>query len=149
MHMARTRHKIPTGLTIEDRFIAYGALSLSLRQFLLLLGGTAIGYGGVWQGWSALPAPLRACVAFVPPLLALAVALARPSGRALESWAFVLLRHWSRPRVAIWSPRPPRPADWRSAGPGWAELPTTGVGTRATDTAGGKARGDASKEVSR
>ena len=124
--MARTRHKIPTGLTIEDRFIAYGALSLSLRQLMLLLGGAAIGYGGVWQGLPALPAPLRAVVALLPLLLALAVALAQPGGRAPESWAFVLLRHWSRPRVAVWSPRPPRLADWRPVGPDWAELPATG-----------------------
>ncbi len=124
--MSRTRHKIPTGLAVEDRFITYGALSLSVRQFLLLLGGAAVGYGGVWQGAATLPWPLRACLALLPPLLALVVALARPGGRAPESWAFVLLRHWSRPRVAVWCPRPPRPADWRTVGPDWAELPTTG-----------------------
>lgn len=147
--MSRSRHKIPTGLTVEDRLIAYGALSLTTRQFLLLLGGAAIGYGGVWQGWDALPALPRAGVALIPPLLALMVALARPGGRALESWAFVLLRHWSRPPVAVWRPRSPRPEDWRPAGPDWAELPPTGVSTPMVDPRGDRARDCADAEVPR
>ena len=40
--MSRSRHKIPTGLAVEDRLIAYGALSLTTRQFLLLLGGVFV-----------------------------------------------------------------------------------------------------------
>jgi hypothetical protein len=145
--MSRSRHKIPTGLTVEDRLIAYGALSLTTRQFLLLLGGAAIGYGGVWQGWSALPALPRAGVALVPVLLALVVALARPGGRPVESWAFVLLRHWSRPRVAVWCPRPPSPEDWRAVGPDWAELPTSGVSAPKADPRGDLARDSAGVEV--
>lgn len=147
--MSRSRHKIPTGLTVEDRLIAYGALSLTTRQFLLLLGGAAIGYGGVWQGWDALPALPRAGVALIPPLLALVVALARPGGRALESWAFVLLRHWSRPRVAVWCPRPPRLEDWRLVGPDWAHLPATGVAVPASGPRGDKPRDADGVEVSR
>lgn len=147
--MSRSRHKIPTGLTVEDRLIAYGALSLTTRQFLLLLGGAAIGYGGVWQGWSALPALPRAGVALVPVLLALVVALARPGGRPVESWAFVLLRHWSRPRVAVWRPRPPRHEDWRLVGPDWAELPATGVAAPASGLRGEGSCDDDGAEVSR
>lgn len=147
--MSRSRHKIPTGLAVEDRLIAYGALSLTTRQFLLLLGGAAIGYGGVWQGWHALPALPRAGVALVPPLLALVVALARPGGRPVESWAFVLLRHWSRPRVAIWCPRPPRPEDWRTRGPDWAELPAAGLAHQLPDSHRGSARDNTGAEVPR
>lgn len=139
--MSRTRHKIPTGLAVEDRLFSYGAISLTTRQFLLLLGGAAIGYGGVWQGWSGLPALPRVGIALIPLLLAAVVALARPGGRPLEAWVFVLLRHWSRPRVAVWRPRPPRPDDWRPVGPDWAELPATGGATATAASRGG--RGDA------
>lgn len=147
--MSRTRHKIPTGLTVEDRLFSYGAISLTTRQFLLLLGGAAIGYGGVWQGWSGLPAPPRVGIALIPLLLAAVVALARPGGRPLESWVFVLLRHWSRPRVAVWRPRPPRPEDWRLVGPDWAELPAAGVAAPASGPRGEQSRDDVGAEVSR
>ena len=33
------------------------------------------------------------------------LALWRPAGRPLEDWAFVLLRFWAVPRVAVWRPR--------------------------------------------
>ncbi len=122
--MSRTRHKIPTGLAVEDRFIAYGALSLSFRQFLILLGGAAVGYGGVWQGQPDLPVTVRAGTALLPPLLALVVALARPGGRPLESWLFVLARFSYRSRVTLWRPRPPQLADWQPTGPDWADVPS-------------------------
>ena len=120
--MARTRHKIPTGLTVEDRFIAYGSLSLSLRQLMLLLAGAAAGYGGIWKGLIGLPDLPRAALALAPPLLALAWALARPGGRPLEQWGFVVARHATRPSVAVWRPREPRVADWRPVAPAWAGL---------------------------
>jgi hypothetical protein len=120
--MPRARHKIPTGLAVEDRFIAYGSLSLSLRQFTLLLAGVAAGYGGIWKGWVGLPDPPRVALALVPPLVALAWALARPGGRPLEQWAFVVARHATRPPVAVWRPREPRALDWRPVAPSWAGL---------------------------
>ena len=97
--MAPTRHKIPTGLTVEDRFITYGSFSLSLREFLLLLAGAAVGYGGVWKGWPGAPAPLRAVAAALPVVAALALALARPGGRPPEQWAFIVARYWRLPRT--------------------------------------------------
>ncbi len=139
--MSRARHKIPTGLTVEDRLFSYGAISLTTRQFLLLLGGAAIGYGGVWQGWSTCP-PCRAPASPSSALPSPPSSRWRaPDGRPLESWAFVLLRHWSRPSVAVWRPRPPRPDDWRPVGPDWAEVPATGGATGTADAHGG--RGDA------
>lgn len=39
-------------------------------------------------------------------MIAVAVmAVWRPAGRPMEDWAFVLLRYWAVPRVAIWRPR--------------------------------------------
>lgn len=131
--MARTRHKIPTGLTVEDRFIAYGSLSLSLRQLMLLLAGAAAGYGGVWKGLPGLPDPVRAALALIPALLALAWALARPGGRPLEQWGFVVARHAARPAVAVWHPREPRAADWRPVAPAWAGLDPVPTWPRAGD----------------
>jgi hypothetical protein len=34
------------------------------------------------------------------------VALWRPAGRPFEDWAFVLLRYWAIPRIAVWRIRP-------------------------------------------
>ncbi len=120
--MSRTRHKIPTGLTIEDHFITYGALALSLRQFMLLLGGAATGYGGIWQGLADLPIPPRAALALVPPLLALVWALARPGGRPVERWAFVIVRYAIRPAIGVWRPRAPRAADWAPVASSWVGI---------------------------
>lgn len=103
--MARQRHAIPTGLAVEDRFIAYGAYSLSLRQFLILVAGVALGYG-LWRGHSALPLPVR--VALVAAVLAVAVALAlvRPADQPLERWAFVIARYRHTRAPALWRPVP-------------------------------------------
>lgn len=120
--MTRTRHKIPTGLTIEDRFISVGSLSLSVPELAVTLVGAAVGYGGVWKGLPGLPAPVRTVAAILPPLAALAAALARPGGRPLTHWLFVTARYQGRPRVAVWRPRAPRPAEWRTTGAGWAGL---------------------------
>ena len=46
--MTRQRHAIPTGLAVEDRFLTYGAYSLSMRQFLILVAGVALAYG-LWK----------------------------------------------------------------------------------------------------
>ncbi len=62
------------------------------------------------------------------------VALWRPAGRPLEDWAFVLLRYWSIPRVAVWRPREvPVEIDDTSPGyevvvpePVWTDRPVTG-----------------------
>jgi hypothetical protein len=118
--MIPARHIIPTGLAVEDRFITYGAFALSLRQCFLLLGGAATGYGGVWQGLSSLPVPLRLGAALTPSIIALTVAFVRPGGRQPEDWLFILARYWCLPRRTVWRPRAPEPVDWASANTGWA-----------------------------
>lgn len=120
--MTRARHKIPTGLTVEDRFISLGSLSLSVPELAVTLVGAAVGYGGVWKGLPDLPASVRAVAAILPPLAALVAALARPGGRPLTYWLLVIARYLGQPRVAVWRPRAPRPAEWRTTGAGWAGI---------------------------
>ena len=106
--MTRPRHQIPTGLAVEDRFISYGAFSLSFRQLLVLVSGSAAGYG-LWKGQDGLPLALRAGLAALPPLAAALVALVQPAGRPVEQWLFVLARY-RRARVpALWRPRAVHP----------------------------------------
>ena len=93
------RHEIPTHLNVADKAF----LGLTMRQLLTAAIGLALAYGAT----SDLPVPL------LGRLLTGAVVLAgtgllvlwRPHGRAAEEWAFVLLRFWATPRVAVWRPR--------------------------------------------
>lgn len=139
--MARVQHKIPTGLTVEDRFITYGSLSLSPRQFLLLLGGVAVGYGGMWKSLPGLPVPLRAGAALLPPLITLVFALVQPAGRPLEGWAFILARYWRQPRTSVWRPRAPQPTDWRPLDADWAGMAPQLAWSVAADTVTVRERG--------
>ena len=105
--MTRQRHAIPTGLAVEDRFIAYGAYSLSVRQFLVLVAGVALAYG-LWKGHPGLPLPLRAAVAVAVLAVAVVGALARPDGQSLERWAFLLAHYRRTCAPALWRPLPSR-----------------------------------------
>lgn len=112
--MSRQRYAIPTGLAVEDRFIAYGAYSLSMRQFLTLVAGVALGYG-LWKGHPELPFALRTAVAAAVLAAAAAVALVRPAGQPLERWLFVLARYRRTRAPSLWRPLPPRPGARREA----------------------------------
>ena len=105
--MTRQRHAIPTGLAVEDRFLTYGAYSLSLRQFLILVAGVALAYG-LWKDHPELPLPLRAAAAAATLALAAVVALARPAGQSLDRWVFVLARYRRTRAPAPWRPLPSR-----------------------------------------
>ena len=48
---------------------------------------------------------IRFAAAGIVLVLVALLALWRPAGRPLEDWAFVLLRYWAVPRVAVWRPR--------------------------------------------
>ncbi len=95
------RHEIPTHLNVEDKAFA----GLTMRQLLTVAVGLALAYGAATE--PPLPAPLR-LIAATLVLVAVAVfSLWRPAGRPLEDWAFILLRYWAVPRVAVWRPRFP------------------------------------------
>lgn len=112
--MTRQRHAIPTGLAVEDRFIAYGAYSLSMRQFLILVAGVALAYG-LWKDHPDVPLPLRAALTVSTLAVAAIVALARPAGQPLERWAFVLARYRRTRAPALWRPLPARAGESRAA----------------------------------
>ena len=138
--MTPQRHAIPTGLAVEDRFLSYGAYSLSMRQFLILMAGIALAYG-LWKDHPGLALPLRAALAAATLALAAVVALAHPGGQPLERWAFVLARYRRTRAPALWRPLPPPPDARRArdvALVGLTPPPRWGNAAPSDETAGGR-----------
>jgi hypothetical protein len=102
-----TKHTVPTHMNVPDKVLTMGSVSLTARQFLILLIGSSLGYN-LWHQLQTLSlyAPVgqavRLCIALAPALLALALALAQIAGRPLEVWFFVLLRYWYQPKRFVW-----------------------------------------------
>ncbi len=141
--MTRQRHAIPTGLAVEDRFLTYGAYSLSMRQFLILVAGIALAYG-LWKDHPDLPLPLRAASAAATLAVAAIVALARPAGQSLDRWAFVLARYRRTRAPAPWRPLPSRVGERRAADAalvGLTPTPRWGQGVGSADTHDGEGVG--------
>jgi len=93
------RHEIPTHLNVEDKAFA----GLTMRQLMTAAVGLGLAYGMASE--PPLPMAVRFTVAGVVLVLVALLALWRPAGRPLEDWAFVLLRYWAVPHVAVWRPR--------------------------------------------
>ncbi len=93
------RHEIPTHLSVEDKAFA----GLTMRQLMTAAVGLGLAYGAVSE--PPIPLPLRLIAAGLVLAAVALFALWRPAGRPLEDWAFVLLRYWAVPRVAVWRPR--------------------------------------------
>lgn len=115
--MSLPRHEIPTHLNVEDRAF-YG---LSVRQVMYLTAGFSVGYG-LWNQESQIPVELRLALAIACALVAITLALVRPSGRGFEEWGVVVLRYLAIPRCSVW-----RPSDVISDGDqagtsGWIDL---------------------------
>jgi hypothetical protein len=130
------RHEIPTHLNVEDKAFA----GLTMRQLMTVAVGLGLAYGASNQLPLPMPAPV-AVAAIV--LIAVAVfALWRPGGRPMEDWAFILLRYWAIPRVAVWRIR--RPDDRRSVEtPGYeVMLPQPGWSIQQSPNRKGGSRGD-------
>jgi hypothetical protein len=95
-------------MNVPDKVLTVGPVSLTARQFLILLIGSSISYN-LWHQLHlfSLYAPpvglvVRVCLALLPALLAMAFALAQIAGRPLEVWFFVLLRYWCQPKRLVW-----------------------------------------------
>ena len=114
------RHEIPTHLNVEDRAF-YG---LSARQVTYLTLGCASAY---WAWTSALEMPLAARLVAVAAclLIAMTLALLRPLGRGLETWAYLGLRYLALPKRAVWQPALLEPLPSSDSGEGWAEWSPT------------------------
>ena len=93
------RHEIPTHLNVEDKAFA----GLTMRQLMTAAVGLALAYGAASEPPFPLPVRLIATGLILAGVALLA--LWRPAGRPLEDWAFVLLRYWAVPRIAVWRPR--------------------------------------------
>jgi hypothetical protein len=93
------RHEIPTHLNVEDKAFA----GLTMRQLMTVAVGLGLAYGAA--SGLPLPVPAQATVAIVVLAAVAVVALWRPGGRPFEDWAFVLLRYWAIPRIAVWRTR--------------------------------------------
>jgi len=93
------RHEIPTHLNVEDKAFA----GLTMRQLMTAAVGLGLAYGVASE--PPLPMAIRFAAAGVVLVLVTLLALWRPAGRPLEDWAFVLLRYWAVPRLAVWRPR--------------------------------------------
>jgi hypothetical protein len=93
------RHEIPTHLNVEDKAFA----GLTMRQLLTAAVGLGLAYGAASE--LPLPMPVRLMTAGVVLVAVALLALWHPAERPLEDWAFVLLRYWAVPRVAVWRPR--------------------------------------------
>jgi hypothetical protein len=97
---------VPTHLGTPETVLSFGGLSLSARQFLLLLIGAALSYDA-WKYLGfliSLPAGsvLATAGALLPVLLACAFAFGQIAGRDLASWALTLVRYLTRPRCLVW-----------------------------------------------
>ncbi len=93
------RHEIPTHLNVEDKAFA----GLTMRQLMTAAVGLGMAYGVASE--LPVPMPVRLAAAGVVMIVVAVMAVWRPAGRPMEDWAFILLRYWAVPRVAVWRPR--------------------------------------------
>lgn len=104
--LLRRTHVVPTHLRTPETVLSFGSVSLSARQVLLLLLGSALSYN-LWLHLAFLAhvpaglAPRLGC-ALLPALISLALAFVRLAGRTLDLWLLVLVRFWQRPKRFVW-----------------------------------------------
>jgi hypothetical protein len=99
-------HTVPTHLRTPETVLSFGGVSLSARQFLLLLLGSALGYD-LWLRLAALAhvpfgQVVRFILALVPLVNAAALAFVRLAERELFTWLLVFLRFAYRPHRFVW-----------------------------------------------
>src|SRR5260370_19539848 len=102
--MPARSHVVPIHISTPERVLSIGPLSLTARQFLLLLLGSSLSYR-LWQSLSGIGGPGRIlcfCLAQLPVLSAGACAFLHLAGRSLDQWVLVLLRFCLQPRLALW-----------------------------------------------
>lgn len=103
---ARKTYVVPTHLRTPETVLTFGGLSLSARQFLLLLVGAALSYD-LWkhlETLTALPGGiiLAGGCAFLPSLVTMTFAFGRIAGRSIDAWFQALLRYLVRPKRLVW-----------------------------------------------
>ncbi len=106
MTSVRKTHVVPTHVRTPETALTLGGISLSARQFLLLLVGAALSYD-LWKHLTFLTTffvgvVLAGAIAILPSVLALSLAFGQVAGRALDAWGLVIMRYFARPRHLIW-----------------------------------------------
>jgi hypothetical protein len=102
----RTSQVVPTHLRTPETLLSLAGIALSVRQFLLLFLGAALGYDG-WLNLKILAelpggVGLRLAGALVPFVCCAALAFVRIAGRTLDRWLLVLARYQTRSRRLVW-----------------------------------------------
>lgn len=105
----RRTHVVPTHVHTPDMLLSIAGISISVRQFLLILVGIALSYR-CWLvcswlavfpgGW--LGQDIRIAGALLPLGLSLAFAFVTLAGRELDGWCVVLVRYLFRPHRLVW-----------------------------------------------
>src|SRR5215470_13417892 len=112
--MSSRHHEVPAHLNVEDKVL----FGLTVRQFLFVLVGCSAAYTA-WDQLSTAAFGTRVIAAGMCAAVALAFALLRPAGRALEEWLVAALLFATSPRLATWRPRSQTlPTGARSRPPG-------------------------------
>jgi hypothetical protein len=103
--MTRRFHQVPTHIGTPEPVLSLGSLSLSAKQFLILLLGGALSYH-LWQLLTWLSDPtvlvLRLALSALPVLLAIAFAFVRLADRPLERWGLIVFQFCGSPRLLLW-----------------------------------------------
>ncbi len=115
--MARQRHEIPTHLNVEDKAF----FGLSVRQLMEVIVGLSTS-SWLWNQWPDLAPSLRLGLAGACLVIAAALALVRPAGRALEEWVFVVLHYALTPKASVWCPCEPDELVSQASAADWAEI---------------------------
>jgi len=102
----RKTHVVPPHLRTPETVLTFGGLSLSARQFLLLLVGAALSYD-LWKHLDTLflfpgGVILAILLAVCPLLVACAFAFGRVAGQDIAAWTLALVRYGQRPKRLIW-----------------------------------------------
>jgi hypothetical protein len=102
----RRIHMVPTHVRTPETLITLAGVSLSVRQFLLILVGAALSYR-VWlvlRVLSLVPAGevARWVLTALPLVAALAFAFVSFAARPLDSWCVVIARYALRPHCFMW-----------------------------------------------
>ncbi len=113
-------HTVPTHLATADTVLSLGSITLSSRQFLLLLLGGCV-TAALWTrtaGIVVLLPPVGGVLHWTLLLLlttsVLALTFGQAQGRSLDSWLIVVAAYLARPHLYLWRSLREHPA-WPSS----------------------------------
>lgn len=97
----RRTHVVPTHLRTPELVVSVGGISLSAKQFLLLLIGAALSYD-LWLHLSRLWGGIALLCALFPVSCAVFLAFLKIAGRELPTWVLVLVLYQMRTKRFVW-----------------------------------------------